>query len=151
MKSKNSAIRHAPRWVHGCPEPDVVQGAFRNRLIIFTRYPEPGRSKTRLIPALGPDGAADLQRRMAEHALVWARSEGKATPLSLEVRFEGATGRGNAEVARPGYVFFPPGGRRYRATNGARFRRSFSERNGAGHDRGNGYPRPEPRVWPQRR
>ena len=37
------------------------------RLIVFTRYPEPGRSKTRLIPALGLDGAADLHRRMARH------------------------------------------------------------------------------------
>jgi hypothetical protein len=24
------SIRHAPRWVHGCPEPGVVQGAIRN-------------------------------------------------------------------------------------------------------------------------
>ncbi len=26
------------------------------RLVLFTRYPEPGKAKTRLIPALGPDG-----------------------------------------------------------------------------------------------
>jgi uncharacterized protein len=109
VKSKNSAIRHAPRWVHGCPEPDVVQGAFRNRLIIFTRCPEPGRSKTRLIPALGPDGAADLQRRMTEHALVWARSEGKATPLSLEVRFEGATEEAMRKWLGPDMFFSPQG------------------------------------------
>ncbi|ABB57203.1 TIGR04283 family arsenosugar biosynthesis glycosyltransferase [Synechococcus elongatus] len=36
------------------------------RLILFSRYPEPGRSKTRLIPALGPEGAADLQRQLTE-------------------------------------------------------------------------------------
>ena len=35
-------------------------------LIIFTRYPRPGRAKTRLIPRLGPDLAATLQRRMTE-------------------------------------------------------------------------------------
>ncbi|MEJ2168327.1 MAG: hypothetical protein P8X90_22650 [Desulfobacterales bacterium] len=39
----------------------------RERLIIFSRYPEPGTTKTRLIPALGAEGAADLQRRMTEH------------------------------------------------------------------------------------
>jgi uncharacterized protein len=39
------------------------------RLIIFTRYPEPGRVKTRLIPALGADGAQRLHREMAEHTL----------------------------------------------------------------------------------
>lgn len=40
-----------------------------NRLIIFTRYPQPGRTKTRLIPALGAEGAAILQRQMTEHTL----------------------------------------------------------------------------------
>ncbi len=36
------------------------------RLIVFTRYSEPGKAKTRLIPALGPEGAAALHRRMTE-------------------------------------------------------------------------------------
>ena len=35
-------------------------------LLIFTRYPLPGQVKTRLIPALGPEGAARLQRRLTE-------------------------------------------------------------------------------------
>jgi rSAM/selenodomain-associated transferase 2/rSAM/selenodomain-associated transferase 1 len=43
------------------------------RLILFTRYPCPGKSKTRLIPALGVEGAANLQRRMTERTLAWAR------------------------------------------------------------------------------
>lgn len=34
---------------------------------ILTRYPEPGKTKTRLIPCLGAAGAANLQRRMTEH------------------------------------------------------------------------------------
>ena len=38
----------------------------KNILIIFGRYPEPGTTKTRLIPALGPAGAADFQRRLTE-------------------------------------------------------------------------------------
>ncbi len=42
-------------------------------LILFTRYPRPGRCKTRLIPALGPAGAAELHRRMAERVLAAAR------------------------------------------------------------------------------
>jgi uncharacterized protein len=45
-----------------------------NCLIIFTRYPEPGKTKTRLIPALGEDGSAQLHRRMAEHTVKQARS-----------------------------------------------------------------------------
>jgi hypothetical protein len=35
-------------------------------LVLFTRFPVPGKTKTRLIPLLGPHGAADLQRKMTE-------------------------------------------------------------------------------------
>lgn len=36
------------------------------RLLLFTRYPESGKTKTRLIPELGEDGAALLQKRLTE-------------------------------------------------------------------------------------
>ncbi|TVQ53141.1 MAG: glycosyltransferase [Spirulina sp. DLM2.Bin59] len=39
------------------------------QLIIMTRYPLAGQTKTRLIPRLGPEGAAQLQREMTEHTL----------------------------------------------------------------------------------
>jgi uncharacterized protein len=39
------------------------------RLILFGRYPVPGRTKTRLIPLLGPLGAADCQRQWTEQAV----------------------------------------------------------------------------------
>ena len=39
------------------------------QLILFGRYPVPGRTKTRLIPGTGPLGAADLQRQMTEKSL----------------------------------------------------------------------------------
>ncbi|MHC4470049.1 MAG: TIGR04282 family arsenosugar biosynthesis glycosyltransferase [Planctomycetota bacterium] len=35
-------------------------------ILVFLRHPEPGKAKTRLIPALGAEGAATLYRRMAE-------------------------------------------------------------------------------------
>ncbi|GBF82780.1 TIGR04282 family arsenosugar biosynthesis glycosyltransferase [Aphanothece sacrum] len=44
-----------------------------NNLIIFTRYPEPGKTKTRLIPALGAQGAANLQRQLTEHTVKEAK------------------------------------------------------------------------------
>ncbi len=61
--------------------------AGQERLIIFTRYPEPGKTKTRLIPALGPEGAAGLQREMTEHAVRTART---VHGHPIEVRFDGA-------------------------------------------------------------
>jgi uncharacterized protein len=42
------------------------------RLVVFAKAPLPGRVKTRLIPALGAEGAAQLARRMLDHALAQA-------------------------------------------------------------------------------
>ncbi|NNK84842.1 MAG: hypothetical protein HKO91_04745, partial [Desulfobacterales bacterium] len=41
----------------------------RERVIIFGRFPVPGRTKTRLIPALGAAGAAEFHRRLTEKIL----------------------------------------------------------------------------------
>jgi uncharacterized protein len=60
-------------------------------LIIFTRYPEPGKTKTRLIPALGTVGAANLQREMTEHTISQVKELQTATDISLEVRFSGGS------------------------------------------------------------
>ncbi|WP_017306087.1 TIGR04282 family arsenosugar biosynthesis glycosyltransferase [Spirulina subsalsa] len=57
-----------------------------NSLIIFTRYPEPGKTKTRLIPVLGATGAAEIQRQMTEHTLKQARC---LSNLSLDIYFAG--------------------------------------------------------------
>lgn len=42
------------------------------RLLIFTRYPEAGTTKTRLIPILGAEGAARLQKRLTERMICQA-------------------------------------------------------------------------------
>jgi len=46
------------------------------RILIFAKAPLPGRVKTRLIPALGADGAARLAARLLAHALEQARAAG---------------------------------------------------------------------------
>ena len=61
----------------------------RQRLIIFARFPEPHMTKTRLIPALGPEGAAQLQRDMTRHTLALVREFAASFPVSVQVRFEG--------------------------------------------------------------
>lgn len=60
-------------------------------LIIFTRYPEPGKTKTRLIPILGAEGAAKLQRQMTEQKLAEAKKLQQIHPLYIEVHFTGGT------------------------------------------------------------
>ena len=68
----------------------------KDRLIIFGRYPLPGRAKTRLIPALGAVGAADLQRRLTEGTLTTARKfrSNLGRGVEMEVSFEGGSGKG---------------------------------------------------------
>jgi rSAM/selenodomain-associated transferase 2/rSAM/selenodomain-associated transferase 1 len=60
-----------------------------DRLIVFGRYPVPGRTKTRLIPALGPAGAAELQRRMTERMMATVRAVAERCGASIEFRYEG--------------------------------------------------------------
>lgn len=65
----------------------------RERLIVFTRYPKPGRTKTRLIRALGPDGAAELHRRMTERAVSRAKELAKRRHVCVEIRYDGGSKR----------------------------------------------------------
>jgi len=59
------------------------------QLIIFTRYPEPGKTKTRLIPALGAEGAANLQFQMTEATMTKAQKLSNMMSLLVEIRFAG--------------------------------------------------------------
>ncbi len=61
----------------------------RECLIVFTRYPEPGKTKTRLIPALGAEGAANLHRQMTEQTLAQVKKLQDEHPLGVEVHFTG--------------------------------------------------------------
>ena len=79
--------------------------AAHRRLSVFTRVPEPGKAKTRLVPPLSADQAAALQRAMTEdllerlhHTLGAAAPE--ATPLSLEVRYDGQFFPGALEIPK---------------------------------------------------
>ncbi len=61
------------------------------RLIIFTRYPVPGATKTRLIPVLGPEGSAALQRRLTARIAATARRLMRQRNLAVEIRHEGGS------------------------------------------------------------
>lgn len=62
----------------------------------MTRLPRPGRAKTRLFPALGPDGAARLQRNLTERLTVQARRARLDAEFSIIVSYTG----GNQQEAR---------------------------------------------------
>jgi uncharacterized protein len=55
--------------------------AAMTRILVFAKQPVPGRVKTRLIPALGPEGAARLAAKMLRETL----SEALATGCEVEL------------------------------------------------------------------
>lgn len=58
-------------------------------LLVFTRYPEAGKVKTRLIPVLGASGAASLQRRLTEHSIHLAGAFAAKARTDFSVCFDG--------------------------------------------------------------
>ena len=61
------------------------------RLIIFARYLEIGKVKTRLIPDLGAEAATDIYRQLAEFTLKQARTLRLIRNIDIEVWFTGGT------------------------------------------------------------
>ncbi|MBN2808339.1 MAG: TIGR04283 family arsenosugar biosynthesis glycosyltransferase [Deltaproteobacteria bacterium] len=62
-------------------------------LVVFTRYPRSGQTKTRLIPLLGADGAALVQRLMTEQVVATARQFARLPGRRLKVCATGAAFR----------------------------------------------------------
>ncbi|MEM1213906.1 MAG: TIGR04282 family arsenosugar biosynthesis glycosyltransferase [Planctomycetota bacterium] len=79
------------------PKIDGPERLIGRRLILFTKYPVPGLSKTRMIPALGEAGAAALQEAMTRHLM---ETLGGAFPL--EVRYAGGSEAGMVRMFGPG-------------------------------------------------
>lgn len=61
----------------------------RNSLLIMTRYPQPGTTKTRLIPDLGARGAAALQKQLTEKTVASAKVLQERLDVDLFIHFYG--------------------------------------------------------------
>jgi rSAM/selenodomain-associated transferase 1 len=70
-----------------------------NTLLLFTRWPRAGGVKTRLIPALGAQGAANAQRELTLAALRLADALERRGQCRTEVHFEG----GDVHLMRAAY------------------------------------------------
>jgi uncharacterized protein len=77
-------------------------------IIIFAKAPVPGAVKTRLIPALGPAGAARLALRMLEHALQIA-ADARLGPVQLHCAPDARHPALQAAAARAGATCRPQG------------------------------------------
>lgn len=100
-------------------------------LIVFTRTPEPGSTKTRLIPALGHDGAADLQRAMTEHIVRRASLLRGSRGLPVEIRYVGGSESQLRDWLGDGVAYRPQGDGDLGARMDAAFHQAFL----AGHPR----------------
>ena len=75
------------------------------RLIVFTRFAQPGKTKTRLIPAIGALRAAELHRRLTERTLQKARTWAGENRIDLEICYCGCDERSIRRWLGPG-VFY---------------------------------------------
>lgn len=98
----------------------------RERLILFTRYPEPGKTKTRLIPALGEEGAAKLQQQMTEHILVQAVKLLEDRPVTIEICFEGGDKKLMESWLGAGFTYRRQGNGDIGSRMGCAFEEAFS-------------------------
>ncbi len=76
---------------HGTAMPPETAWPNPYSLMLFTRYPVPGQTKTRMIPHLGPEGAAALQRQMTEYILNEMTEAARDLSLAVEVHFSGGS------------------------------------------------------------
>lgn len=103
-------------------------GRFRERLIVFARYPVPGETKTRLIDHLGEERAASLQDAMTRHTLAQVSGTAETRGIEAEIRFTGGEGSLMAEKYGRAWMYTPQGD----GDLGQRLRRALQEAFAAG-------------------
>lgn len=81
----------------------------RNRITVFTRYPVAGQTKTRLIPAIGAEAAADLQRDMSGRTMLVARVAALQNDAALCVIYKGGCAADMESWLGRGADYRPPG------------------------------------------
>jgi rSAM/selenodomain-associated transferase 2/rSAM/selenodomain-associated transferase 1 len=76
---------------NGEPEPGSSGHIADQRIIVMARWPEAGKAKTRLIPALGPDGAAKLHTCLVRRTLKTVCGFTERHRCEIDVQFAGGT------------------------------------------------------------
>lgn len=62
----------------------------QEQLIVFTRYPEPGTTKTRLAKVLGDQGAASMQKKLTEQTLSQVKRLQQMRQSAVTIYYTGA-------------------------------------------------------------
>lgn len=69
-----STVKKSDHPIMSVTEQSPSAGAAAHHVLIFTKYPTPGYAKTRLIPAVGAERAADISRQLTERTVSVVRS-----------------------------------------------------------------------------
>ena len=99
-----------------------------DQLTIFTRYPEPGLTKTRLISALGEEGAAALQKKLTEETIQKIEQMVKTSTIEPVICFEGGDLKSMQNWLGPDHLFH----RQAHGDLGRKLKKSFGDAFSAG-------------------
>jgi rSAM/selenodomain-associated transferase 2/rSAM/selenodomain-associated transferase 1 len=103
----------------------------KEKLILFTRYPVPGKAKTRLIPELGDEGAASLQEVMTGLVVLNSRCYAAHADANIEIRFDGVSEKKMRQWLGKGLEFNHQGD----GNLGQRMNRAFQQAFQSGYER----------------
>jgi len=98
--------------------------------MVFTRYPEAGKAKTRLIPELGAEGAAALAEELAKRALGVAETVSAEGGIDISVWFTGCDEDRARLLAPDGFTYYVQQG----ADLGDRMKAAFEATFNRGYD-----------------
>lgn len=66
-----------------------MNGILKQKLVLFTRYPDKGKCKTRLIPFIGEENSAEIQKRMTNIVKEVCKDFMYACKCHFEIHFDG--------------------------------------------------------------
>lgn len=99
----------------------------RRNLIVFLRFPEPGKAKTRLIPELGAEGAASLAHELTERALDVAEAAAAAGNIDVSVWYTGCDEIRAQEIAPGDFSYHEQSGENLGSRMSSAFEATFRE------------------------
>lgn len=98
-------------------------------VIIFIKFPTPGLVKTRLIPALGAQGAADCQRQMSEQIVRQVRELQRYKATGLQIHYQGGKTETMAAWLGDDLNYYPQRGDDIGCRMAAAFQQAFAAGN----------------------
>lgn len=69
----------------------MASNKLRKKIIVFTRFPELHKVKTRLAASIGPKAALEIHEKLAQHAIGEAKRAAASSGAALQIRITGGS------------------------------------------------------------